>query len=267
MPRIVLALMLLAAIVAPTNELVKAVQTTNVVFTFAAGVSAEDEALIREGVRFAEEMANERLGRSVERPFRVDVRPRQELDVPGSVGNDVLYLGTDHPVWVESPPMRRLKIVVHEYFHLLQLQSIRRMDAVPKWLIEGSAELFAFEAVSRLGLADWTGVVDHWIFAMFNDPSIAGVPLEAMEHPVPEVACCLYSVTPLAVRELVPDGDWSAFLDYLDEFDLLPPDETFSKMFGQSLPDFYAHFAAARQQMSMSGGFPEALKLPWYPVD
>ncbi|MEZ4496555.1 MAG: hypothetical protein R2845_07210 [Thermomicrobiales bacterium] len=77
-----------------------------------------------------------------------------------------------------------------------------------------------------------------------------------MEHPVPEVACC--SVTPLAVRELVPDGDWSAFLDYLDEFNALPPDEAFAKMFGsRAFQTLYAHFASMPANVHV-GRFPRS---------
>lgn len=267
MLRLVVILMLLAPLIASMSKPALAAQTSSVVFTFAEGVSAEDEALIQEGIRFSQEYAAEHLGRAVERAFRVDVRPSQEVNVPGYVGNSVLYLATDHPVWRESPPMRRLKIVAHEYFHLIQLQSIRDSRPVPTWLMEGSAELFAFEAVSSLGLVDYGAVVDHWIAGMFNDPAIAGVPLEEMEQPVPEVACCLYTVSPLAVRELLGNGGWSSFLAYIDVFSTMPPDEAFSESFGQNLPGFYTYFALARQQMFMNADFALSLRLPWYPVE
>ncbi len=267
MLRLVVILMLLAPLITSMSESAHGAQTTSVVFTFADGVSAEDEALIREGIRFSQEYAAEHLGRSVDRAFRVDVQPSQEFDVPGYVANSVLYLATDHQVWRETPPLRRLKIVAHEYFHLIQLQSIRDSRPVPTWLMEGSAELFAFEAISALGLVDFSAVVDHWIWGTLNNTGIAGVPLEEMEHPAPEVACCLYSVSPLAVRELLKQGGWDALVAYIDVFSTMPPDEAFAESFGQSLPDFYATFAAARQQMFSSGGVAVALRLPWYPVE
>ena len=267
MSRIILALVLLAVLVPMTSGQSNASQTAGVVFTFEEGVPAEDEALIREGVRFAQEYAAATLGRTVERPFRVDVRPVQEYDVPGYVASGVLHLATDQRFWRESPPMRRLKIVLHEFFHLVQYETVQDIRPMPLWMAEGSAELFAFEAVASLGLVNWDAVVDSWIFSTVNAPTVDGFLLEAMAVVNPALACCLYTVSPLAANELLKAGGWESFLAYFDVFNTMPPDDAFAESFGLSLTGFYAAFENARWNMVTSGVDQSALRLPWNPVD
>jgi hypothetical protein len=88
-----------------------------------------------------------------------------------------------------------------------------------------------------------------------------------MAQPEPSVGCCLYSVSPLAVRELLRSGGWPSFLAYIEEFNTMPPDDSFTEKFGMTLDEFYALFAGTRQQMFAAGYDVTALRLPWYPVE
>lgn len=267
MTRLILVLLLVAPLFGLLATSAHAAQSTEVTFIFGEEVSDEDEAVIREGIRFARAYTQEQLGRIVERAFTVDAHPEQEFPSTAYVADGAIFIATNHQVWLESSPMHKLKIVVHEYFHLVQYESVRDPRVIPLWLMEGSAELFAYQAVASLGLVNWNAVADYWTLGMFNDPATAGVSLQQMAQPEPAVACCIYSVSPLAVIDLIAELDWPALLGYFDIVNSMPPDDAFVESFGRSPVDFYAEFEAARWQMTTTGTDLSAMRLPWYPFD
>lgn len=265
--RLLLVFALLGALTGTVTPPGTVAAQTDITFVFDDEVAPADEWLVREGIRYARSYAAEHLGRVTERNFEVDARPVQEFPNAGYVAGNAIYISTENSVWLESSPLHRLKIVIHEYFHLIQFEAVPDSRPVPRWLLEGSAELFAYQAVAALGLVDFAAVVDYWILGMFHDPATAGVPLEAMEQPEPAIACCLYSVSPLAVIELLKAGGWPSFLHYLDIFSGMPPEDSFSESFDRSLSDFYAEFASSRQSMTTVGADRTALWLPWFSVE
>jgi hypothetical protein len=237
----------------------------NVDFVFADDVSAEDEWLIREGVRFAWQYVDDTLGTRVRGRPIVEVGLDPNPFASAYAGNDRIVISPGHRVWLDSSPLNRLKIIVHEYVHLVQYDLIRQtFDPGPIWLMEGSAELIAFQAVSSLGLLEFGAAQDRWITHGLNGP-LGWVPLEDMASgsASPDILCCMYEIVPIAVEKLVAEKGVQSLVDYysLIGFEAYWQD-AFPLAFGQTVEDFYLSFAATREELAPAGFDQGAIAYP-----
>lgn len=114
-----------------------------VIFNFDPGVSSSDESVIRDGVAIAQHYFSSQFGWSIPTNIAVNVTSGSG-PVPAQCCATGIEIRTGHPVWMSTSLDRRRKIVVHEFFHILQSQ-IGWNGAV--WLSEGSAEYVGFQAV------------------------------------------------------------------------------------------------------------------------
>lgn len=63
-------------------------------------------------------------------------------------GRAIVY--TTYPSWVNSHPLKRIRIVGHEFHHTLQ-REIDNVHQEPIWLREGSADLVAYNGLAFIG--------------------------------------------------------------------------------------------------------------------
>ena len=114
-------------------------------FSFQDGVTTEDQDYIRQGIRIARGYLSANLAVEVPEPVTVRVRVSNPgCNATAQVLDRQIIICTSHPVWTQTESFRRIKIVVHEYFHLLQVEVDWKG---PTWLLEGSAEFVAYKAI------------------------------------------------------------------------------------------------------------------------
>ncbi|MEZ4496554.1 MAG: hypothetical protein R2845_07205 [Thermomicrobiales bacterium] len=81
MSRVLLLIVVLIAFTIPANSVPPARAAAALSFSFANGTLAEDEALVRNGVKFAEEFFDAEFGITIDAPVTIDVRGTQQYDV------------------------------------------------------------------------------------------------------------------------------------------------------------------------------------------
>jgi hypothetical protein len=225
------------------------------VFTFADGVSAEDRAYVTEGFRLAQDFDRTAFDAEFREPVVFDVGPKPGAATRGAAYDHTVTFATDHPVWTGSSPLWRVKAPVHESFHVLEYEWTKGRDWGPIWLIEGSAELVAWTAVSAKGLVADGLMHDRWIQGTQNG-AVSGVPLDQMESPnMPQdVRCCLYGVAPLAVEQLVAGPGLRSLRTYFEAIgDGASWQAAFERAFGQTPESFYTTFETVRWQLVPAG--------------
>lgn len=243
----------LSTVLVPASAAQEAHTPAMVTFEIADTVSDEDIGLIQESVWFAGEYFQRTYEIELTSPVRVRIGMEENPPTVAYAGGSTIFLTPDHPVWHQSSPLQRVKIVVHEFFHLVQEQLTGMpFNPSPVWLIEGSAEYVAFEAVASLGLIDMNVAHDKWVLDTLYSP-VVSVPLQEMEAPAPEVGCCLYSLVPLAVQHLVSESEVSALTDYFDYVGIQTWENAFAMAFGMSVDAFYGSFADWRSQLAPVG--------------
>jgi hypothetical protein len=234
-------------------------------FVVAEGVAPEDEWLVREGVRFAHDFVATHLGAAVQTPFTVEIGTNPDPPSSAYAGGNTIVVSPAHRVWLDSSPLNRVKIIVHEYFHLVQFGLTRNMyDPGPIWLLEGSAELVGFRAVADASLVSFEAVLDRWIAYGLQGP-LANTSLADIESATasPDLLCCMYELAPMAVHLLVEDRGLAALGDYYGVIgNGMPWREAFASAFGMSVEEFYASFDAARYDIGVAGHDQRAVAYP-----
>ena len=176
----------------------------------------------------------------------------------GGVRSDTsLMLNPRSPLWLASSPEDRYVIVVHEYYHLLQMYSISLIgpgptpvDIPPAWFMEGSAEVAAVWVASQSGITSLDEQhgprlysARHGDFGPLEDYSSQAAVVQLVSGGMPYP----YGLFFLAVDYLVgPEG-----LERLERFWTalgrgVGVNEAFRMVFGETLDDFYIRFAQYR---------------------
>ena len=141
-------------------------------------VTAEDEAYIREGIRLAQAYLLETLDATVDGPVIVNV---QATAAPASLGeiaeasDGYIAYFTRSAGWYRYSPAYRLDVVVHEFVHVYQTDELgRHQNGAPAWMMEGTAEFLASDALASRGLID-AGDAD-----LYRYWTIADAPLDEL---------------------------------------------------------------------------------------
>ena len=238
---------------------------SGVAFAVEAGVSAEDEAYVREGIRLAQDFVAAALGLTLAVPITVRVLAGTGSGSPPAVaGARRITIRAAHPVWTGSGALQRTKIVVHEFVHLVQEFLCQNRAPGPIWLLEGTAEYLAYLAVAEKGLVPYEAVRDaHYGGVEFN-PDLDLSAMETVQgFAAADQACCAYALTPLAAELLTADRGLGAIADYyrrLGRGEGAVP--AFAAAFGVALADFYADFAAAQAGFAQQDPTHPGLRYP-----
>ena len=224
-------------------------------FRFDTGVSAEDEAYVREGIRLAQDFVAVTFGLDVTEPVTVEVQSSDPGRSSAEARDQHVSIRTAHPVWITSNALQKTKIVVHEYFHVLQGDLLNGHEPWPIWLQEGAAEYVGFLAVAERGLVPYDAARDYHYGGAAYNPLLALVEMESWEgFSAADQACCAYSLSPLAVEILTAERGIDSITDY---YALLgrgeDPEDAFEAAFGVELNDFYAMFAGQQQGFAPLG--------------
>lgn len=248
-----LLLPLLAAAAVPGQRLAAAAVSPE--FVFADAVSAEDRAHVVEGFRLAQDFYRATFDAEFREQVTFDVGPKPDSAYSAAAHGHDVAIATDNPVYLQMSPVWRVKTAIHESFHVLQHEWAGTRDWGPVWLLEGSAELVAWRALSDKGILIDGPARDRWIWSTQNGRA-SGIPLDQMESPSmsAEVRCCLYEVAPLAVDLLLAGPGLASLRGYYEAVgDGTPWRAAFGDAFKQTVDEFYAAFETLRWQLPLAG--------------
>lgn len=238
---------LAVSIVAALTPAPAGAEAPTVKFKFADGVSASDQAYVREGIALAEDYLRETLSGTIEDNLLVRVRTTESPDSPyilASAEGNGLIIFAGSPIWETLSPVLRMQVVIHEYVHIYQRDMLGyRGDVSPMWFIEGMAEYVSFNALEELGLIDSQAVDDFQTWAIaYGGEAPALEELESIavfqssEGPV-------YNLAHMAMTMLLGDEPSERLTAYLGEIDRGEHwQDVFPSAFGIELDDFYAEF-------------------------
>src|SRR5687767_14384791 len=151
---------------------------TDISFSFGSAVSTEDASYVTEGVAMARDYVASTLS-EVSAPLVINVRSTDDSTGGGAVafyGGNYIVVFTGSPGWVALSPFDRVHVVVHEYIHAWQHQSLGEDEhALPAWFIEGMAEYLSYDAISRRGLVRPQAVRDYHAWSVQSAPDLAGL--------------------------------------------------------------------------------------------
>lgn len=244
-------------------------------YVFGSQLSASQQALVRRGLDAGARLFRSTLGRELP-AFTVwahtdveELIAAYSANVPtspenaralwsgGQVGHATLRQVWLGPPWFASgPDFNQLKIAAHEAFHLLQYEvigqramSVSGLDEVPQagpwWLLEGSAEYFAYLAVVADGATTLGSVRSRWI----GSARASGATLVALStlRGQRETGGA-YDIYALANELLLRDRDPRLTFAYLEAIARgVEWHEAFSSNFGRTFDAFVAEFEAYRR--------------------
>ena len=235
-----------------------------ITFSIGDGVSVEDEISVREGIALGQAYIDENLAPFPESKITVNVRHTRDTTggnaVAFSAGNYIVVF-TRTPGWKSLAPFDRVHVVVHEYIHSWQRATAGRDDDTPLWLIEGSAEYLAYDAVARDKLVRRQEVIDAQAWAVLDAPEMGTLAqLEDRDSYYGETGP-VYSLAFLAVNQLARKGGPAAisrFFEAIGEGDSWQ--EAFGTAFGQDVDSFYASFEEARADLIAPRDAPDSFR-------
>ena len=186
-----------------------------------------------------------------------EARRRWSGDCSAISGPGTIFLNTSSCGWREASHHTRLKLVIHEDFHVLQNNLVGRPVmaaeheapvAGPRWLIEGSAEYVGWLVLAESGLErSSTAKAEQWAQA-----KLITVPLRLMETWTGMSAAgidCGYALAFAAVEFLltstgIPISSLSSFWKAIG--DGRPWPSAFQAAFGENIGTFYDSFEQTR---------------------
>lgn len=255
-------------------------QRTPITFEFAANVSTDDQDLIREAVRFAQDYYIKTLGTDVRQPVTVNVINDASQQVNYS-RDDEIHFNTATFKYV--PVLIRYQMLTREYFHLWQEDASHHSFASPtevhpfgpQWLIEGSAQYVAAQALTTTGIVSEAEVQER-IVRIANGAQTPNPPVlpplatlqtnEDMTATHAEGAA--YSLSALAVQLLAGSSCPQAVGKYFQAFAHTDASWqiVFAQVFHTSVDDFYASFEAQRPTLLTPTGIDvtQLLRTPQY---
>lgn len=229
-------------------------------------VTQQDQELIAEAVRLAEDFFAFRLGASLGSEVTVTALPiacpRHEGRIASTVGESmVIYTGSSG--WLASPPAERIRTVVHEYTHTYQFSKAAEAPyASAAWLEEGVAEYLSMIALSELGLMN-REAIEGLFGEIVNHSDLP--PLQDLEDlsAIQSQPGQVYPLAYFGVAQLLQDLPLARIDAY---YTALAQGQTFAAAFELAFdvsPEvFYEQFAQFRaSSLPAMGYFPEELEI------
>jgi hypothetical protein len=244
-------------------------------YVFGSQLSSAQQTLVRRGLDAGARLYRSALGRELP-AFTVwahtsldELIAAYAANVPtspenaralwsgGQVGHATLRQVWLGPPWFASgPESNQLKIAAHEAFHLLQYEvvgqramGVSNLDEVPRagpwWLLEGSAEYFAYLAVAADGATSIASVRARWL----GSARAAGATLVGLAtlRGQRETAGA-YDIYALAIELLLRDRDPKLTFTYLEAIARgVEWHEAFASTFGRTFDTFVTEFETYRR--------------------
>lgn len=256
-------LALLVGILAPLAQEAHAqANAGEIEFYHEDGVPLQYRQEVEEGTLLAKDYLFRTWNLILPRPLTVMTFPGD--GVAGFASVDLVGFNTGSPVWTETTSGQRIKIAVHEYLHVAQSASSDHYSTGYRgyaWIVEGSAEYLAYDAVIEQGIV---ARPDADLFHTFNVTySSTMPPLDLMEDALDYSTGPVYSLAYLAVEQLAQKTSKRAIRDYFERLgERMSEDEAFASTFGLTPEEFYAEFAEFRASLAFPGSPPAALIPP-----
>lgn len=155
----------------------------------------------------------------------------------GTYGRIEIY--TDAPAWTQArykgAEAANAALVAHEYFHTLQWDLVvgkgspnRRFSIPAAWLVEGSAELAAYEFTEQAGYVTMQNAIDYYsgFIAGTPQPRLGTVVVNSQAN---------YAQAFLAVERLSRDHDLRTFLTFFRDSGSINWRDAYARNFGENV--------------------------------
>lgn len=234
-------------------------------FSVGESVSLNDEQDVREGVQLARDYLKTTLAAEVTGDLIINVRQASDPTNPGLVGfsgGDFIVIYTGSSGWINASPFNRIHVVVHEYLHVYQHDLTGfGDDLLPAWLIEGTADYLAYDAVAEIGLIAPRAVRDYQAWAVAEGPDLSELAAYESLPAFQDAAGPVYNLSYLAVQfllaDLAPEALGRYFAAINDGFDWQP---AFVRTFGRDMQSFYTAFDEWRHELLPPAVIPRAFR-------
>jgi hypothetical protein len=209
-------------------------------------------ARVGEGIRAAQQYLTETLGGfRFDEPVCFDIRAgggrSSTVGVVYGANHVVVYAGSR--ALVGSPPWLLAHVAAHEYVHFWQKDIGSPRDGQgPVWLMEGSAELLAYQA---LVASDSVGYDEARTYSLRRLPP-STMTLQSMERRPPDPEDFSYALAFFASELLTASGGPTSLRTYWRTLSRgMTWEVAFAEAFGVAPVDFYVQFEEQRRR-----GFP-----------
>jgi hypothetical protein len=228
-------------------------------FSFDAGTSVNDQALIGEAVQIANNYFSTTFGR----PLANATQIRGVMSAPGCAeGGSAAFTGAGsitfclgNPGWTMPGPVARRKIVVHEMYHLLQFE--RRwlgspLTAGPDWIIEGAAEVIGYKGIDGQGLLSYSTAQGCQVkevadFGARNPPGLPNLSALESRQAWQTTQGPLYALAMTGIDQLIASRGVTSLNIYMDAIaGGAAFQAAFQQAFGQTIAAFYDQFPGYR---------------------
>jgi hypothetical protein len=237
-------------------------------FSFDAGTSVADQALIGEGVQIANDYFISALGRTLANATQIRGVLSATGCGQGGTGGAAAFTGGGSVTicmanqgWTTHGPITKRKIVIHEVYHLLQFE--RRWLGLPTqassgamWLVEGAPELVAYRALDSRGLLPYSTargcqVKEYTDFGLREPPGLPNLSAIEATQAWNQTRGPLYALAMTGVDQLVTARGLSALNTYMDAIAAGGFQTAFQAAFGQTAAAFYDQFPAYRSSLTV----------------
>lgn len=241
-------------------------ERADILFAFDQSVSPEEEFIVREGTRFAQDYLIATFGQDVQQPVTINVT--SEAHGPAEHASFERGVEAHYNMWDLRgfSYLQHIRFMVHGYVHLWQYDHIGSTAILsglgPSWIVEGSADYLGLHAlievdlISEMEAHEFMAVAARGIFDGRQDMVLP--PLDRFEESSalyqPDTGCCSYGLSALAVEMLVKGSGIQAIGEYFASLHDKGWQLAFKEAFGFEVEEFYRSFEAQRTTLlSLTG--------------
>src|SRR6478609_6195753 len=199
----------------------------------------------------------------VSQPTIVNVRstgaPGNQSEVGASMMDSIVIYTKSHG-WYAAPPFSRIGTVIHEYVHVYQHNTLKDgTTLVPAWMIEGTAEYFSTDALIGHGLVSREDADLYNSWSLSQAPELKNLDDYESIQAYKQESASVYALSYFGMQLLARDHGLQSIADFFTfagEGDAW--EDAFSSAFGVDPAQFYADFAAARDEFILATNPPRA---------
>jgi hypothetical protein len=232
-------------------------------FSFDAGTSASDQAIIGDATQIANDFFTETYSRTLTTPTQI----KGVVSAAGcNQGGSAAFTGAGSVTfclanqgWTALGPTTRRKVVVHELYHVLQFERhwLGTAQTGPDWIVEGAAELVGYKAIDHRGLlaystAQGCQVKEFTDFGVQRPPGLPNLNALESHQQWQTTQGPLYALAMTGMDQLVSRSGIGSFNTYMDAIaGGTPFPAAFQAAFGMTSAAFYDQFPAYRAALTV----------------